>query len=263
MIAFKGRRDSCPGRIQLHQGGVNGHHHRRLHLSPMKIPHISRADGGLHIRVAEGSGRQDKGQEAKVTAKFPAQHLDNGGIASMAHQKGQFFKTVMGQAGSNIVQHVVVGIRLKGDGAAEILMFRTKANRDGGENQHRKIGIRCQQFLFQIAGHGFRNQAVRSQRSLISMLLQRPQGNQHNGVFPVNLFHLQSGQLPVILNHRRPSLHCPKSGRNRVKPLIEKISDQVIDSQLQNIKRYGGQNNESGQIRYGRIHRRHHPHHLV
>ena len=111
----------------------------------------------------------------------------------MADQQGYFPKAVMGQAGADIIQHVIVGGGLEGDGAAEVFVLCAEPDGDDGKDEHGKIRILGFQLLFQIAGHGLGDDVVRAQGRLVAVLLQSTQWDEDNGLLPVYLLHFQSG----------------------------------------------------------------------
>ena len=57
----------------------------------------------------------------------------------MAHQKGQLLKTVVYQAGADIIQHMVIGVGFQCDGAAEVPVFCAQTYGDDRKYQHGKI----------------------------------------------------------------------------------------------------------------------------
>ena len=110
---------------------------------------------------------------------------------------------MMGKADTDVVEHMIVGVRFHRNGTAEIFVFRTEPHRNHRKNQHWKIifPFFLQGFLY-LLRHSLGYDIVRPQRGLAAVLLQRAQRNQDYRFFLIYLFHFPSCQIPVIAYHR-------------------------------------------------------------
>ena len=157
--------------------------------------------------MAEGPGGEDEGGDAQLAAQLPAEHLDDGGVAPVAHQEGQLPEAVVGQADADVVEQVVVGVRPQGHRAAEIAVLGAQAHRDNREGQDGEVGLpRLLQRPAQVLHHGLGDDVVGTQGGLVSVLFQGTHGDEDDGVLLVHLFHLQAGQVSVIADHAFASI---------------------------------------------------------
>ena len=167
----------------------------------MEVPGIALGDGGLYIRVEEGPGGEHEGQDTEIGPRLPGQHVHDRAVAPVADQEDQFFKAVAGQAGRDVVEHVIVGVRLEADGPAEIQVLDGEADRDRREDQQGVVRVDLLKLRPDIFGHGARDHGVGSKRGLAAVLLGRPQRDHDDGLFLIDPFHFKACQVTVVLDH--------------------------------------------------------------
>ena len=81
-------------------------------------------------------------------------------------------------------------------------MLCAEAHGNRREDQHGIVGDLPVQGLPDPPGHGLGNDLVSTQGTLLSMLLQGPDGDQYHGLLFIHSFHFKPRQLSVIPYHR-------------------------------------------------------------